>query len=540
MVILAGPNWQREQGGIMTDTVDAGETKSIPGADAWQRAGLTRREAIRRERVERWRAETLSPWEAPAPGLLAWLAWRTVFKGFQPLCLIVALALAGWFAVKWLDQTGGLQAHVEPVPSEAARLVEQVRRAVPPGRDARELWIARLEAAIRGDQRRRADMDRFYSWAALGPDLIGRDRLALDAMAGAAGPRAVDAELRASPDWQRRQRLDEAWRGAIARGRARGLEPPSLVFAPDALNRRRDERQFAWAVARESAEGFFRGDHRGQFEMRSVPGLVGETPGPTRLYGGVRHLIMQLCAEARVDMAGCDSPIIPPAAADDLALALAAIESGLVELPARGRSMISGAEILTAARRAGRLNARLEAWLADIAPQIVPESAVRDAVDLAGVRPDIAFAAPARMTPRLAARSDARTVDQAVALATALQRVADLRDATSSFEAIRLMEYPDSPAALDDLQRIGELAGPATLAVMEWLGEGAYDALQPVPDQPQADSDVRRGVMLSVMAAAFVLMLTLIRVATPEHLRRASRTSLTDAWMSRLLLGRKI
>ena len=28
--------------------------------------------------------------------------------------------------------------------------------------------------------------------------------------------------------------------------------------------------------------------------------------------------------------------------------------------------------------------------------------------------------------------------------------------------------------------------------------------------------------------------------ATPDRLRRASRTSLTDAWISRLLLGRKL
>ncbi len=524
----------------MTDTVDAGETISRPGADAWQRAGLTRREAIRRERVERWRSETLSPWEARVPGLVVWLAWRAVFKGFQPFCLIVALALASWFAVKWLDQTGGLQAHVEPVPDEASRLADLVRHANPPGQDAREIWISRLETAIRGDQRRRADMDRFYSWAALGPDLMGRDRLALDEMAGAAGPRVLDAELRAIPDWQRRQRLDAAWRGAIARGRALGLEPPALVFAPEAINRRSEERQFAWAVARESALGFFRGDHRGQFEMRSVPGLVGETSGPTRLYGGLRHLIIQLCAEGRVDLGGCDSPIIPPAPADDLGLALAAIESGLVELPARGRSMMSGAEILTAARRAGRLNARFEAWLADIAPRVVPGPAVRDAVDHAGVRPDIAFAAPARTSPRLAARLDARTVDQAVALATALQRVAELRDATSSFETIRLMAYPDSPAALDDLKRIGDLAGPATLAVMEWLGEAAYDALRPSQDQPRAASEVRRGLTLSLLAAALVLLLTLVRVATPSRLRRASWTSLTDAWMSRLLLGRKV
>ncbi|MFY0637325.1 hypothetical protein [Maricaulis maris] len=524
----------------MTDTVDAGDTISIPGADAWQRAGLTRSEAIRRERVERWRAETLSPWEARAVGLVVWLAWRTVFKGFQPLCLIAALAAASWFGVRWLDETGGLQAHVESVPGEERRLAERIRRAVPPEAEARDIWIARLEASIRGDTRRRADIDRFRSWAALGPDLMGRDWLALDAIAGAAGPRVLDAELRAGPDWQRRQRLDDAWRELIARGRALGLDPPALVFAPEALNRRRADRQFAWAVAREGADGFFRGDYRGQFEMRAVPGLVAEASGTTRLYGGVRHLVIALCAQARTPLSGCDSPIIPPAAADELSLALAAIESGLVELPARGRSMRSGAEILIAARRAGQLNPQLEAWLVDVLPRVLPAAEIRDAVDRAGVRPDIAFAAPARMTQSLAAQLDARTTEEAVVLATVLQRVADLREVTSSFEAIRLMAYPDSVATLDSLQRVGALSGPATLAVMEWLGEGAYDALLPLPERPEASQEVRRGLIFSLGAAILVLLLTLVRVATPARLRRASRTSLTDAWISRLLLGRKL
>lgn len=523
----------------MTDIVDAGDTNT-PGADAWQRAGLTRREAIRRERVDRWRGETQSPWEAGPVGLTLWLLWRAVFKGFQPSWLIASLLVAGWFAVQWLAQTGGIAGHVSPQPGERERLSALVREAVPADRDARDIWLARLENALRGDRRRRADMDRFRSWAALGPDLIGRDRLALDLLAGAAGPLALDAELRAGPAWQRRAILDTAFERELARGAALGLSPPELVFAPLDLQSRQAERQFAWAVAHTSADGFFRGTYRGQFEMRSVPALVGAGAGDTRLYGGVRHLVIQLCADPRTRMASCDSAIIPPAPADELALALAAIEAGLVDLPGRDRAMSSGAEILTAGRRAGRLHPNLEDWLTTELVALLPAGQVGDAFASAMVRPDIAFAAPSRAEPMIEARIDASSAPGAVGLATVFQSVARLRQQTSSFEVIRLMAVAASPDQLTDLQRVAELSGPATLAVIEWLGEGASEALQPLPPRPVVEPRIRQGLWLALGSGGMVLLLTLIRLMTPDRLRRASRTSLTDAWMSRLLLGRKI
>ncbi|OLF77833.1 hypothetical protein AWH62_03945 [Maricaulis sp. W15] len=527
----------------MTETVDAGEMRT-PGADAWQRAGLTRGEAVRRERVDRWRAETQSPWEAGLPGLIGWLLWRTLFKGLQPLWLITSLALALWFSVQWLGQTGGLAAHVEPQPGEAERLSVLVAAAVPEGADARRIWQGRLEDALRGDERRRADIDRFRSWAALGPDLIGRERLALESLAGAAGPRALDAELRAGPAWQRRTRLEAAWQSQLARGEALDLDPPALIFAPEAIRQRAVTRGFAWAVANTSADGFFRGDHRGQFELRSVPGLVTGEAGDTRLYGGVRDLVIQLCAGSgsgpslRPD--GCDSPIIPPAAADSLALSLAAIEAGMVELPGRSRAMVSGAEILIAARRAGRLDPGFEAWLAGALADLLPAETVRARLVEAGVRPDVSFAAPSRVRPQIESLHDARTAPGAVELATLLQQIDAVRSATSSFEAIRLMVYVDTPDTLAELQRLSALAGPASLAVMEWLGATAYQALVAAGPRPAAAPGVRQGLILALGSAAFVLLLTLIRITTPDRLRRASRTSLTDAWMSRLLLGRKI
>lgn len=523
----------------MTDTVDAAET-SIPGADAWQRAGLTRPEALRRERHDRLRAETLSPWEARLPGIAVWLVWRAFYKGLQPLWLLASLAAAGWFAVQMLAQTGGLAAHVAPQPGEAERLGALIRDAVPAGEDARTLWQDRLEDALRGDERRRADIDRFRSWAALGPMLIGPDRLALEAMAGPAGPRALDARLRAGPAWQRRQQLDTAFAEQLARGAALDLDPPALVFAPDTLVRRQSARQFAWAVARTSADGFFQGDYRGQFEMRSVPALVVGDPGDTRLYGGVRHLVLQLCADPATRMAGCDGAIIPPARADRLSLVLAGIESGLIELPGREHGLRSGAEILTAARRAGRLHPQLEAWLEAELASLVTVEDIGPALARAGVRPDVGFAAPGRMASRIADGIDARTAPSAVAVASVLERVAQVRTRTSSFEAIRLMAHVSGPAALEDLERVAGLSGLSTLAVMEFLGDAAFQALAPLPPRPGVEPRVRQGLIAALVSAVLVLLFTLIRLATPDRLRRASRTSLTDAWISRLLLGRKL
>ena len=88
----------------MAETVDAGSRRR-PDADAYWRSGLTQAEAIRRERVERWRDETQSPWEASPPGLVVWLAWRAVYKGVQPLWLILSLLAAAWFGSQWLGST---------------------------------------------------------------------------------------------------------------------------------------------------------------------------------------------------------------------------------------------------------------------------------------------------------------------------------------------------------------------------------------------------------------------------------------------------
>ena len=93
---------------------------------------------MRRERVERWRDETQSPWEASPPGLVVWLAWRAVYKGVQPLWLILSLLAAAWFGSQWLASKGGIEAVSDPQPVRAGDLRAALRDRPLEGKSARQ------------------------------------------------------------------------------------------------------------------------------------------------------------------------------------------------------------------------------------------------------------------------------------------------------------------------------------------------------------------------------------------------------------------
>ncbi|WP_300545204.1 hypothetical protein [Maricaulis sp.] len=523
----------------MAETVHA-EPSKRPDADAYRRAGLTAREAARRERAERWRAGTQSPWEASPAGLAVWLLWRAVLKGFQPLWLLASLLLAGWFGLQWLASVGGVSAVAGPQPGEAERVRAAIAAAVPAGIDARDFWTDRLEAALDGDRRRRPDIDRFRAWAALGPDLIGRERLALEALAGPVGPRALDARLRAGPPQVREARLSQAFHARLAEGEAGGLVPPELVFAGDALQQRYARSQFEWSVAQTSAAAFFRGRRGGEFEMRSLSGLVAEdVAGPTRLYGGVRHLAMQACAHAADRLSGCEARIIPGERPDGLRYGLAALESGLVQLHIPSSAVRTGAEVLQGARLAGRLTPALEAEIAAVLETALPAETVTARLAGTGARMDIAFAAPDRAEQDLVDAIDRRTADGAVALSELLRDLARIRDDTSPAVAMRLVAGLDRIGDVQRLRQLAGLLGERTLAVRELMGADALALVEREPEQPAGDPIAQRNAMLALISAGLVLLLTLIRLMTPAPIRRASRLSLADAWISRLTLGRK-
>lgn len=526
---------------VHADT-DRAEPRRRPDAEAYWRSGLTHAEATRRERAETWREETQSPWEASPPGLVVWLVWRALYKGFQPVWLILSLLAAGWFGGQWLIGRGDL----DPPPAESAsgHLSVMIASAVPAGLGPRAFWEDRLDAALDGDRRRRADIDRFRAWAALGPDLIGRDRLALEFLAGDGDAAALDAQLRAGPPWEREALMDRALAERLAAGRSAGLEPPELVLAPERLRQRYDRALFLWSIADTSAEAFFRGRARGEFEMRSLPGLVAENAaGDTRLYGGVRHFVIQACAHRAAAFEGCDAAIIPDAPADTLSFALAAIEAGLVQLQVSPSVAMSGAEILQAAGRAGRLREDFRTALAaDFARMLSSDEALA-ALGATGLRADIAFAAPDQTALLLRGQIDTRTLDGAVALSQMLSDIAAIRAQTSPAVAVRLLDGLAGPDDVRRLRGLVEMAADRALAVRELLGEAALTAAEPVMLEPvveSADQDrLKRNAMLALISAAVVVLLTLVRLWTPRRIRLGARTNLADAWMSRLTLGRK-
>ncbi|MBO6765081.1 hypothetical protein [Maricaulis sp.] len=527
---------------VHADT-DRAEPRRRPDAEAYWRSGLTHAEATRRERAETWREETRSPWEASPPGLVVWLVWRALYKGFQPVWLILSLLAAGWFGGQWLIARGDL----DPAPADesvSGRLPVAIASAVPPGMDARAFWEERLDAALDGDRRRRADIDRFRAWAALGPDLIGRDRLALEHLAGDGNTTALDAQLRAGPPWERQALMDRALADRLAAGRAAGLEPPELILAPERLRQRHERALFLWSIADTSARAFFQGRARGEFEMRSLPGLVSDdVAGDTRLYGGVRHFVIQACAHRAAAFEGCDAAIIPDAPADMLAFSLAAIEAGLVQLQISPSVAMPGAEVLQAASRAGRLTEGFRTALeADLAAVLSSGEALV-ALSATGLRADIAFAAPDQTALLLRGGIDARTREGAGGLSEMLRDIAAIRAQTSPAVAIRLLDGLAGPDDVRRLRGLVDVAGDRSLAVRELLGPRALEAAEPAIPAPvveSADQDrLKRNAMLALISAAVVVLLTLVRLATPRRIRLGARTNLADAWMSRLTLGRK-
>ena len=516
--------------------------KPTPDADAFRRAGLTMAEARRRAAVARWRDETQSPWEASIPGVALWLVWRFFFKGLQPAWMLASLAALAWFGAQWLSAAGGIAAVSDPQPDRNERLGTVIRPHLPLGADARRFWNAQMVAALDGDRRRRPDIDRFRSWAALGPDLVGRERLALETLAGPAGPAALDARLRAGPDWERRHALQDAFAAELARGEDVDLQPPQLAFADLAVVQRQSVSLFQWSVAHASAEMFFRGDHRGQFEMRSLSGLVADGARDTRLYGGVRHLVMQACARGGAGIAACAEPIIPREAPDDVRYALAALEAGLVRLQLPASLSQSGAEVLQAARQAGRLTPALEAELTARLPALIPPSLLDAWLADSPEDMGLAFANPGRARLAMHAAIDLRTHPDAVAVSELLREIAMVRRETSAITAIRVMPAIGTVGDAAAMHQTARVAGPALLALVELTGRDAFTVLE-APEAvslPGPDPHVRKGLSLAGLSAIIVLLLTVIRLATPRQIRDASRLSYLDAAVSRLCLGRKI
>ena len=521
----------------MADVSDAAHSDT-PEIETRPRNGLTGAETARLEATDACRAQTRSPWEAAPVGIVAWLLWRVVFKGFRPAWLIASLAVSVWFGAHVVIESGGIAAMTRTQADLETRIQSALEASVPEGIGARDYWIAQMSDALDGDARRRADLDRFRAWAVIGPDLIGRDRLALEHLAGPAGPAVLNARLTAAPPWVRDDSLARGYRELLDGAAAQRLHPPQLVFAPTELLARQDAAQFHWSIAEHSADAFFNGRRSGQFELTMVPGLVAVDGGDTRLYGGVRQLVMQACA-ATPQLEGCETGIIPPQAFDPVRYALAALESGLVQLNLPASAVHDGAEILRAARESGRLQPELEARLRGWVETILPSAEISAALQASGLRPDFAFSAPTQASRPLAGQLERRSGAEAAALSRLLDDLARIRRASSVMTAIRVVSSIGQLNQADYLVRISNTAGDRLLALHLALGDGVYELLDSPQDHPRASARSINLAYAGLLSAAIIVFLTLVRLATSPEVRRASRLTALDARVSRLFLGRK-
>lgn len=525
----------------MADASGAADTGSAAGSEpigVRRPCGLTGPEAARLLATDACRADTRSPWEASPAGLVLWLLWRAVLKGFRPVWLIASLAVTLWFGAQIVIESGGIAALTHSRPDLEARIQTALAASVPEGVQARDYWIGQMSQALDGDARRRADLDRFRAWAVIGPDLIGRDRLALEELAGPAGPAVLNATLTSAPPWVRQDRLARGYRDLLGSAAARELDPPQLVFAPQEILTRQAAAQFHWSIAEHSANAFFSGRLSGQFELTMVPGLVAGEGGDTRLYGGVRQLFMQAC-DREPSLQGCEAGIVPQQGFDAVRYALAALEAGVVNLNLPASAVQDGAQVLQAAREAGRLQPALEAQLRGWVEAVLLPEQISAALHETGLQADFAFSVPGQARTLLAGRIDRRTGAEAAELARLLDDLARIRRSSSVMTAIRVVSSIGQLNQADYLMRISSTAGERLLALHLALGDGVFHLLDPAGEAPRPTARSVNLAYAGLLSAAIVVFLTMLRLAVSPSVRRASRLTALDARMSRLFLGRK-
>jgi hypothetical protein len=525
----------------MADVDDAANS-GVPDAKIFRRAGLTEREASRLAAIQEQRDETRSPWESAPIGVFFWLLWRLALKGFQPLWMIASLAVAAWFATQIVIESGGVSRMTEPDPGFDQRLHQALAASIPADTDPHDYWLEQMNTALDGDYRRRADIETFRAWASIGPDLIGHEQLILAEGLGGETAEAADARFRASPAWVRGDTIERRFRARMREAARRGFEPAQLIFAPDALVQKYQSAGLVWSIAQTNADAFFRGQASGQLELTSLPGLAGSASGNTRLYGGVRHLVMQACTQEVILVSSreeCAASIIPRQNFDPVRYGLAALESGLVRLNIPDSAVRDGAEVLMAARVAGLLDPSLEASLEDwLAVLLTPADISREIVG-AGQRLDMAFAAPRRIERHFRNRMDRRTGAEAAALGRLLETIARLRRATSPTITMRILSGIENLQQADQLLRISALSDHRVFALHLALGDTVYDLLAEVPPAPIPDESLFHKLYASLFSAALVLLLTIFRLSMPPLIRQASRLNSLDAKLTRLFLGRK-
>jgi len=513
---------------------------SEPRSEKFRKAGLTQTESERLDRTLRRREETRGFWRAAPLGMLAWLVWKLFYRGFQPAWMLASIAGAAWFGLLILQDLGGLGVVATAPPDLRDRIETVFAQGRSPRDNVYGLWVEELTAALDGDLRRRADLDRLEIWAEAGPYYIGRDRLALERLANGQDVGALEAQLRAQPPQVRAERLAAALAEPVRLARARGLTPEEMAYAPESLQQRYLAAQSRWSLASDPVNAFLRGSASGQLDIRSQPGLSRRQAGDVYLYDGVRHVVIQACLApgGRRTLSALCPADLPRQGFDPFLLALAAWETGMLDN--QSSRAAQGARLVRAAYTAGRLSPVYEAHLREVFEASLPPNLVLDSLEADGFDPAEAYPAPRRYRQSLRGSLDVPASSEVLAgIHQSFELLYEIQEATSPSLAVRFAGILEQPQDAASLMVLVEEMGSGAFALYQSAGGAMYDIIHVEPVSGEAEPSHIRALSVCLLSALIVLLLSLRRIATPQLIRQASRLRGLDAFLSRLFLGRK-
>jgi len=482
------------------------------------------------------------PWLAPWPRAALYLIWRGLIAGLRPALFLGAVAAAIVFAVL------AAQALPRPAaapPSLSAAIDNALHQAVPDGADRHRFWVDMLDGSLQAPRRTMPDIAQARSVARSYVALRGREQLALEWLADGRRLSHVEAELRAQPAWMRERLLAEAIESRLEAGRAQGLDPETLIFAPMNVRVRLQRAEALFGPALGDAEAWFVDPGGRALALDALPGLTPRTP---RLYGDVRGLVVRGCAlltQLTRPTGQCRVGFLPKPQADPVLAGLSLAVAGAA--PERR----AGARIVKAAWAAGLLEATLAQELA-FGPDLVLG---REAV-LASAMPVLAEAGQAWTQP---ARFETASVQAMAEAARAAGIDTERRDQVfDAFTALRrevgalsALRLADTVRSVDDAERLARLAEAAEgrlLALHVFTRSELLTAVDTREAEPAEPLDVlawperaQRFAGLSIVSVLLALSLLGLSLYSGLKRRRGGAPGLLeriDAIMSRLILGR--
>lgn len=206
-----------------------------------------------------------------------------------------------------------------------------------------------------------------------------------------------------------------------------------------------------------TAENFARGLITG--EPDDLAGLAGTAVGDLFVFGDVRDAVRE------------GSRLIAGEPADRLVLGLAcvglAVTAGTYASLGSAAPVRIGLTVAKAARKTGRIGARLATWLG---------RSLRDVIDWGKFRKAIAGATVAQPTLAIRAARDAVKLDKAGGIIDVVRDVGRVQGKAGTQAALDTLKLADRPEDVARIARIAEKKGTKTRAILKVLGGGALFA----------------------------------------------------------------